>query len=81
MTRRSAAAAVFGSAFAVAAAPAFADDKTPEEKAYIEAQKEKMRKKIDASKKSYRTTNDLVKERKTSTDYSCLDRECAKDAK
>lgn len=71
MTRRSATLAVIGSAFA--AAPAFAkEQKTPEEIAYIEAQKEKMRKKIEASKKSYRTTNDLVKDRKQNVNYTCL---------
>ena len=72
MTRRSATLAVIGSAFAVAT-PAFAkEQKTPEEIAYIEQQKEKMRKKIEASKKSYRTTNDLVKDRKQNVNYTCL---------
>ena len=72
VTRRSAAMAVIGSAFAVAT-PAFAKEElTEEEKAYIEFQKEKMRKKIEASKKNYRTTNDLVKERKQTVNYTCL---------
>eukprot|EP00533_Pseudo-nitzschia_delicatissima_P016617 CAMPEP_0197282578 /NCGR_PEP_ID=MMETSP1432-20130617/24380_1 /TAXON_ID=44447 /ORGANISM="Pseudo-nitzschia delicatissima, Strain UNC1205" /LENGTH=127 /DNA_ID=CAMNT_0042749533 /DNA_START=23 /DNA_END=406 /DNA_ORIENTATION=- len=72
MTRRSAVMAVIGSAFAVAT-PAFAKEElTDEEKDFIEFQKEKMRKKIEASKKSYRTTDDLVKQRKDTTNYTCL---------
>lgn len=81
MTRRSAALAVFGSAVATVAAPAFAKEElTEEEKAFIEYQKEKMRKKIEASKQNYRKTNDLVKQRKDTTDYSCLDRDCSEKA-
>jgi hypothetical protein len=36
------------------------------------AAKERMREKIAASKKNYRTTSDLVQDRKETTDYSCL---------
>ena len=72
MTRRSAVMAVIGSAFAVVT-PVFAKEElTDEEKDFIEFQKEKMRKKIEASKKSYRTTDDLVKQRKDTTNYTCL---------
>jgi hypothetical protein len=68
--------AVVGSVFAVAA-PAFAkEEQSPEEKEAIAAAKERMRKKIEDSKKSYRKTSDLVKERKDTTDYSCLDKDC-----
>jgi hypothetical protein len=77
MTRRSAALAVIGSAFVVAA-PAFAKEElSPEEKEAIAVAKERMRKKIEDSKKSYRKTSDLVKERKDTTDYSCLDKDCS----
>ena len=79
MTRRSAALTAIGSAFATAViAPgmAFAEELTPEEKAAIARAKENMKKKIEASKKSYRKTNDLVKQRKETTDYSCLDKAC-----
>ena len=83
MTRRSAALVTIGSAFSfavtVAAAPAFAAAKeeiSSEEKEAIAianvAAKERMRKKIEDSKKNYRKTSDLVKERKDTTDYSCL---------
>ena len=78
LSRRSAALALIGTTIAsTAVAPAFAkDDLTPEEKEFIEYQKEKMRKKIEASKKNYRKTNDLVDMRKKTTDYSCLDKQC-----
>ena len=81
MTRRSAAFAVFGTAVATVAVPVFAKEElTEEEKAFIEYQKEKMQKKIEASKNNYRKTNDLVKQRKDTADYSCLDRDCSEKA-
>ena len=77
MTRRSATMAVIGSVFAVAA-PAFAkEEQSPEVKEAIALAKERMKKKIEDSKKSYRKTSDLVKERKDTTDYSCLDKDCS----
>lgn len=53
---------------------------TAEEKEFLEYQKEKMKKKIEASKANYRKTNDLVKQRKDTADYSCLDRDCSETA-
>ena len=67
MTRRSAGLALIGSTFAIAAPAIAKEERSPEEIAAIEAQKAKMRKKIEDSKKSYRKTNDLVKERKETT--------------
>lgn len=77
LTRRSAAfAMMIGSAFV--ATPAFAvedvaDDVAAAQKAAAEAAKERMRQKIADSKKNYRSTAELVKDRKETTDYSCVE--------
>jgi hypothetical protein len=42
------------------------------EAAKAEAAKERMRQRIAASKTNYRKPTDLVKERKDTTDYSCV---------
>mmetsp|Transcript_24787 Transcript_24787/g.59793 ORF Transcript_24787/g.59793 Transcript_24787/m.59793 type:complete len:175 (+) Transcript_24787:63-587(+) len=71
LDRRSAAVSIIGLAFATPASvladePAASDADAPEEA------KERMRKRIAESKKNYRKPTDLVKERKDTTDYSCV---------
>ena len=76
VTRRSA----IGSAIAVCAAATIsapgrvlaAEELSADEKAAAEAAREKMRQRIEASKKNYRKGADLVKQRKETTDYSCV---------
>lgn len=84
VTRRSAAFSVIGCVFAapglalaadelnVAAAAATQEDVLESEAAKVEAAKERMRQRIAESKKSYRKPTDLVKQRKDTTDYSCV---------
>mmetsp|Transcript_27283 Transcript_27283/g.58384 ORF Transcript_27283/g.58384 Transcript_27283/m.58384 type:complete len:134 (-) Transcript_27283:328-729(-) len=72
VTRRSAAIAVIGSALAVPGLAFAANDQTEAEKAAAEAARERMRQRIAESKKNYRKGSDLVKQRKETTDYSCV---------
>ena len=74
VTRRSAAFAMIGSVFVAAPDLAFAADvdDAAAQKAAAEAAKERMRQKIADSKKNYRSTAALVKDRKETTDYSCV---------
>jgi len=72
VTRRSAAFAMVGSVFLAPGLAFAADEVTEAQKAAAEAAKERMRQKIAESKKNYRKTSDLVKERKETTDYSCV---------
>jgi len=82
VTRRSAAFSVLSCVFAVpglalatdeSAAPvAIQEDVLESEAAKVEATKERMRQRIAESKKSFRKPTDLVKQRKDTTDYSCV---------
>mmetsp|Transcript_10978 Transcript_10978/g.25980 ORF Transcript_10978/g.25980 Transcript_10978/m.25980 type:complete len:127 (+) Transcript_10978:94-474(+) len=72
VTRRSAAFAVMGAIFVAPGLASAADELTDAQKAAAEAAKERMRQKIAESKKNYRKASDLVKQRKETTDYSCV---------
>mmetsp|Transcript_46171 Transcript_46171/g.53398 ORF Transcript_46171/g.53398 Transcript_46171/m.53398 type:complete len:163 (+) Transcript_46171:68-556(+) len=48
------------------------DAQADKEAAEVAARKELMRERIAASKKNYRKSTDLVKQRKDTTDYSCV---------
>jgi len=78
LTRRSAAISVLGCMFAVpgAALAASVGDEEPldaaQKAAAAEAAKERMRQRIAESKTIYRKPTDLVKQRKDTTDYSCV---------
>ena len=69
-TRRSAAFAILNSAFAVPSLALAIDEAETEADAV--AAKERMRQRIADSKNKYRKSSDLVKQRKDTTDYSCV---------
>ena len=64
---------MLGSPFVIpASARAIDDAVTDTEKKDAEAAKERMRQRIADSKSNYRKSSDLVKQRKDTTDYSCV---------
>lgn len=73
-TRRSAAFAILNSAFAVPSLALAIDavQSEAETEADAVAAKERMRQRIADSKNKYRKSSDLVKQRKDTTDYSCV---------
>lgn len=72
VTRRSAAFTIMSSVFVIPASSRAIDEATDVEKEDAEAAKERMRQRIADSKRKYRKSSDLVKQRKDTTDYSCV---------
>ena len=76
VTRRSAAFAIMGSVFIIPTSAHAIDEVTDTNVAEKEdadkAAKERLRQRIADSKSNYRKSSDLVKQRKDTTDYSCV---------